>query len=357
MTDKSKAELDALFADNNTGNISEGDLRDFVDSVLLSVNSLRPSSSGNIDILAGSNVTVTPSSSGITIAATDAVGVLSLESLQGAVNLVAGSTNFTITASSSANSITFSVASATNTTVEGLTGAVDLVAGSSAFTVSASTATNGITLDVDQSKIDHDSLANFVSAEHVDHSSVSITAGAGLSGGGTIDSTRSLAVDINGQTLAVPADGDEILIVDASAANALRKATTLSLAELATPKLVGTTSGATSVDLLSAVTGAQISIASNKVYTFVAYVTGKQTGGSAGTTYDSWSYKVEGCISNVGGTTALKSQLKTVFHEDASGCDCVAEADDSNEYLTIKCTGVADRNIYWESKVILTGGT
>ena len=45
-----------------------------------------------------------------------------------------------------------------------------------------------------QGVIDHDSLANFVANEHVDHSGVTITAGAGLTGGGTIASTRTLAV-------------------------------------------------------------------------------------------------------------------------------------------------------------------
>ena len=41
----------------------------------------------------------------------------------------------------------------------------------------------------------HDNLSGFVADEHVAHGSVSITAGAGLSGGGTIASTRNLAID------------------------------------------------------------------------------------------------------------------------------------------------------------------
>ena len=45
-----------------------------------------------------------------------------------------------------------------------------------------------------QGTIDHDSLANFVANEHIDHSGVTITAGDGLTGGGTIASTRTLAV-------------------------------------------------------------------------------------------------------------------------------------------------------------------
>ena len=43
--------------------------------------------------------------------------------------------------------------------------------------------------------IDHDALTNFVANEHIDHTSVSITAGTGLKGGGTIAATRDLAID------------------------------------------------------------------------------------------------------------------------------------------------------------------
>jgi len=44
-------------------------------------------------------------------------------------------------------------------------------------------------------EIVHDSLSGFVANEHIDHSTVSITAGDGLSGGGNILATRSIAVD------------------------------------------------------------------------------------------------------------------------------------------------------------------
>ena len=42
--------------------------------------------------------------------------------------------------------------------------------------------------------VDHDSTTNFVANEHINHTSVSITAGDGLTGGGTIASTRTLNV-------------------------------------------------------------------------------------------------------------------------------------------------------------------
>jgi hypothetical protein len=44
-------------------------------------------------------------------------------------------------------------------------------------------------------QIDHDLTTNFVANEHIDHSSVSITAGSGLTGGGDITSTRTLTLD------------------------------------------------------------------------------------------------------------------------------------------------------------------
>ena len=45
-----------------------------------------------------------------------------------------------------------------------------------------------------QGTIDHDSLANFVANEHIDHSAVSVIAGTGLTGGGTIAANRTLNV-------------------------------------------------------------------------------------------------------------------------------------------------------------------
>ena len=41
----------------------------------------------------------------------------------------------------------------------------------------------------------HDALTNFVANEHIDHTSVTLTAGTGLSGGGTIASNRTFAVE------------------------------------------------------------------------------------------------------------------------------------------------------------------
>jgi len=65
------------------------------------------------------------------------------------------------------------------------------------------------TLSTNDSEIVHDNLSGFVSNEHIDHSTVSITAGAGLTGGGDITSTRDIAV---GAGTGVTVNADDIAI-------------------------------------------------------------------------------------------------------------------------------------------------
>lgn len=82
-------------------------------------------------------------------------------------------------------------------------------------------------IQIDETKIDHDALLNFVANEHIDHSAVDIATGvdSGLTGGGDITTTRNLSVDIDGTTAETTADdADTILIYDNSAA-ALKKMT------------------------------------------------------------------------------------------------------------------------------------
>jgi|APSaa5957512535_1039671.scaffolds.fasta_scaffold07699_8 hypothetical protein len=71
----------------------------------------------------------------------------------------------------------------------GDTGAVTLTVGEGTGITVAST-----TVSTNDSEIVHDNLSGFVANEHIDHSGVTITAGDGLTGGGTIASTRTLAV-------------------------------------------------------------------------------------------------------------------------------------------------------------------
>lgn len=90
------------------------------------------------------------------------------------------------------------------------TGSVDLDSASLTFTGSTgigAVVNNGtVTFTTTDSEIVHDNLSGFVGNEHVDHSTVSISTGNGLTGGGDITATRTLAVDPH-TGIAVTPDG------------------------------------------------------------------------------------------------------------------------------------------------------
>ena len=87
-----------------------------------------------------------------------------------------------------------------NTIVNGTFSATGttLVSGSSQITF------NGIsglpTLVSGSSQINHNTTTNYVANQHIDHTSVSISAGNGLSGGGDISSTRTITLDTSSAT-------------------------------------------------------------------------------------------------------------------------------------------------------------
>ncbi|MCP4475407.1 MAG: hypothetical protein GY821_12745 [Gammaproteobacteria bacterium] len=61
----------------------------------------------------------------------------------------------------------------------------------------------------------HDAFSDFVANEHVDHTGVTLTAGAGLSGGGDISTNRTFTVDLNELTTETTiAAGDFLTMVD-----------------------------------------------------------------------------------------------------------------------------------------------
>lgn len=67
--------------------------------------------------------------------------------------------------------------------------------GSNKISVTNDGANDEIDIDVVEGNIDHDSLSNFVTNEHVDHSSVVLTAGVGLTGGGDITTSRTIDLE------------------------------------------------------------------------------------------------------------------------------------------------------------------
>lgn len=64
--------------------------------------------------------------------------------------------------------------------------------------------------------LNHNNLLNYVANQHIDHTGVSIVAGSGLSGGGTIAASRTLTLDINGLTADTLATGDFFPFFDIS---------------------------------------------------------------------------------------------------------------------------------------------
>ncbi len=85
------------------------------------------------------------------------------------------------------------------------------VAPSASFSTRVTTTENVVSSSVisGSAQVDHDATTNFVANEHIDHSGVDITAGAGLTGGGDITSTRTLAV---GQGTGVTVNANDIAI-------------------------------------------------------------------------------------------------------------------------------------------------
>lgn len=82
-----------------------------------------------------------------------------------------------------------------------------------------------VNLVVNEAAVDHDLLLNFVGNKHIDHTAVTLTAGAGLSGGGDISASRSFALDVNDLTVVAPVLGDSFAFADLSDSNNTRKNT------------------------------------------------------------------------------------------------------------------------------------
>lgn len=83
------------------------------------------------------------------------------------------------------------------------------------LTVSTGLTLSGTNLTSNDSAIVHDNLSGFVADEHVAHSGISVIAGEGLAGGGTIDGNVTINMDITeltNITAATIVGGDELAI-------------------------------------------------------------------------------------------------------------------------------------------------
>jgi len=99
------------------------------------------------------------------------------------------------------------------------TGTVNLIDSSFSIVggtgIATSASGNEITVTTVDAEIVHDNLSGFVANEHIDHSAVSVIAGAGLTGGGTIAANRTLNV-IGGDGITANADEIEVTVDDST---------------------------------------------------------------------------------------------------------------------------------------------
>jgi hypothetical protein len=75
---------------------------------------------------------------------------------------------------------------------------------------------DNINFSVNEAAINHDLLLNFFADEHVGHSTVTLTAGVGLSGGGDITVSRTFDLDLNDLTTDTPVLTDTFAFYDVS---------------------------------------------------------------------------------------------------------------------------------------------
>jgi hypothetical protein len=83
----------------------------------------------------------------------------------------------------------------------GATSLDDIVSANTKLSVTGGAATvigGDVTLTINEGNIIHDNLSGFLANEHIDHTTVSISAGTGLTGGGTIAANRTISIATGG---------------------------------------------------------------------------------------------------------------------------------------------------------------
>ena len=81
------------------------------------------------------------------------------------------------------------------------------ITGGTGVTVTNDDGNKEIDITLNLGTIDHDSLLNFAATEHVAHSGVTLTAGIGITGGGTIEASRTFNLDTSTLTIESGIDG------------------------------------------------------------------------------------------------------------------------------------------------------
>ena len=108
--------------------------------------------------------------------------------------------------------------------VNGKVGIVEIVASDITMGTFGDSLISQSSVTQHETSINHDNLLNYVANKHIDHSLISINTGEGLVGGGTIDSSQTISLDISTLSTESVVDGanDFIAMYDSSE-NATRK--------------------------------------------------------------------------------------------------------------------------------------
>jgi hypothetical protein len=170
---------------------------------------------------------------------TSGISAITVDSV-GRVTSVTGSAGYVtssgVTSVATGNGITGGTITSTGTLVAvGGVGTVVNTGGLNVLVGNNQLIANSTGVWVDQTKIDHNLLSNYVADQHVAHSTVTLTAGSGLTGGGTIAASRTFDVGAgNGISVAADAvyvNGGSTLTVNTTGAHVN---STLSLTTLTT---------------------------------------------------------------------------------------------------------------------------
>lgn len=163
---------------------------------------------------------------------------------------------------------------------------------------------NTITAAVLPAGVDHDALLNFVANEHINHSSVSINAGTGLSGGGDITASRTLNIANTGVTANTYGSATQVPVITINAQGQITSASTAGVVGSEWQEVINTSTLTNNSNAtLTEITGLRINVVSGRNYRIEAHIRFRSAaaGTGIGFTYNS----SDGATGTIAGTADI----------------------------------------------------